>query len=299
MKSSTLTAVLLLSLSGLAIAEDVAPLDPAQILQELKDIEAKRNAVTTTRQRQNMDLIQKAAMSKEAAIALYEDAQMATQFQGANRENSQFREWKKKQEEQLKDSDFRESVRLHLFYLAMSMKRAGGAKPEEMVAQVLDYIKVLDNSKPAVDVKESLLKSSVSDGIFAKWLGIGPDLAKAENWEMNPGNSDAIAEKILLPEWRKQKSPALITYWDARIAREGTAAGSASLDFQEKNFASVKKPDLLWRRAQEFLVLDQPNRAAQEMFAIIKNFPTHPKTPEWIGVLQKQLAGGKETPAAS
>ncbi|MEO7933744.1 MAG: hypothetical protein ABIT76_11355 [Chthoniobacterales bacterium] len=272
-----------------ASAADVAPLDPHQILQELEDIQTKQKTVSSTIQKRNMDLVFKAAGSKEAAMALYEEALMATQFQGVNRENTQFRDWKKAHEEQLKNSDFRESVRLHLFYLGLSLRKAADAKPEDLVPQVSDYLRILDASWEAVDVKESLLKSSVSDGIFSKWLGLGPELAKAENWEMNPGKSDAIAAKYLLPQWRKQKNPALLSYWDARLAREAAVSGNAKLDFQEKNFATVRRPELLWQRSQELVVLDQPNRAAQEMFSLIKNYPNHPKITEWIATLQKLL----------
>ncbi len=291
MKISVATAVALIAFASAfhAHAEDVNPLDPRQILQELQDIQTKQKNVSSTIQKRNLDLVFKASGSKEAAVVLYEEALMATQFQGANRENSQFRDWKKKHEDQLKNSDFRESIRLHLFYLGLSLKKAAGAKPEELVPQVSDYLRTLDASWSAIDVKESLLKNSVSDGIFAKWLGLGPELAKAENWDMNPGKIDAISMKYLLPQWRKQKNPALLAYWDARIARESAVAGNAKLDFQEKNFATVRRPDLLWQRAQEYLVLDQPNRATQEMFALIKTYPTHPKVGEWIETLKKTL----------
>lgn len=281
------------ALTSFAWSEDVPPLDPKAILQELQGIQAKQKNAASSRQKQNLDTILRASSSKDAAIAFYEDAQMATQFQGANRENSQFRDWKKKQEEQLKNPDFRESVRLHLFYLALSLKKAADAKPVELMPQVADYLNVLDASDDALSVRDSLLKNSVSDGIFAKWLGLGPDLGKAGDWEMNPGKSDAIASKYLLPEWRKVKNPALLSYWDARIAKESLAANSAKLDFQEKNFATVRKPDLLWRRAKELLMLDQPNRAAQEMFGLIKNYPNHPSVNEWIGELEKMLSPSK------
>ena len=281
------------AVTSFAWSEDSPPLDPKVILQELQDIQVKQKNATSSRQKQNLDTVLRASASKEAAIAFYEDAQMATQFQGANRENSQFRDWKKKQEEQLKNPDFRESVRLHLFYLALSLKKAADAKPGELIPQVADYLKVLDASDDALYVRDSLLKNSVSDGVFAKWLGLGPDLGKAGDWEMNPGKSEAIASKYLLPEWRKMKNPALLSYWDARIAKESVNANSAKLDFQEKNFATVRKPDLLWRRAKELLVLDQPNRAAQEMFGLIKNYPNHPNVGEWIGELEKLLGPGK------
>jgi hypothetical protein len=271
------------------LAADIDPLDTRQILQDLQDIQAKQIAAVTSQQKRNIDLVFKAAANQDAALAFYEEAQMVTQFQGANRENTQFRDWKKKQEAQLKDNDFRESLRLHLFYLGLSLKKAADTKPEELAPQVADYLRVLDGADAAIRVKDSLLKTSVSEGLFAKWLGLGPELARAKDWEMNPGKSEVIAEKYLLPEWRKQKSTALITYWDGRIARENAAAGNVKIDFQEKNYATIRKPELLWKRAQEYLVLDQPNRARQEMFSLIKNYPSHPSIGSWIESLRKTL----------
>ncbi len=277
------------------LAQDANPLDAKQILQELQDLQTKQKVSQDTLQKRNLDLVFKSAASKETAIALYEDAIMATQFQGANRENTQFRDWKKSHEEQLKNNDFRESVRLHLFYLGLTLKKAAGAKPAELVPQIADYIRVLNSSDGPENVRDSQLRKSVNDGLFASWLGLGPTLAEVKDWEMNPGKSDQIAEKYLLPEWRKSKDPALLAYWDARIALQSQAA-SGGLDFQEKNVATIRKPQLLWQKSQEYLALDQPNRAVQEMFALIKAYPTHPDVGQWIEKLKGALqpAGKKE-----
>jgi len=285
-----LAAAVICSLACVAVAQDAAPIDPQTILRELQELQTKQQTSANTAQKRNLDIVLKGSVSKEAAIAFYEDAQMATQFQGANRENSQFRDWKERQADQLKNTDFRESVRLHLFYLGLSLKKAADAKPEELLPQVTDYLRVLDNAASAMEMKESLLKISVADGIFSKWLGLGPELSKAKDWEMSPGKADQIAAKFLLPLWRKGKSPALLGYWDGKIAKESMAAGTAKLDFEERNFASVRKPDLLWQRAQEYLVLEQPNRAISEMFALIKVYPNHPNVTQWIDTLRKTLS---------
>lgn len=274
---------------SVVVSQDNNPLDPKQILQELQDIQTKQQILASSSQKRSIDLVFKASGNKDAAIAFYEEAQMVTQFQGANRENAQFRDWKKRQEDQLKNDDFCESVRLHLFYLGLTLKKAADTKPEELVPQVAEYLKVLDTSSGALEVKDSLLKNSVADGIFAKWLGLGPELGKAKDWEMNPEKADQIAAKFLLPIWRKQKSPALLAYWDGRIVKESAIVNTVKLDFQEKNFSTIRKPELLWLRSQEFIHLDQPNRAIQEMFGLIKNHPNHPNVMQWIEALQKML----------
>lgn len=275
---------------------DAPPPDTGTIIQALKDLQDKQEQTRQSQISRATDQIFAAAASPSAAMAFYEDAIMATQFQGVTRENGQFREWKKKEEPRLKNRDFAEAVRMHLFWLGVTMRRAGGTQVAQLMPQMAGYLKLLDAAEDPLNAQGSLLRVSVNDGIFAKWLRLEPWLRGVEKWEMNPGNADGIATKILLPEWREEKSPAVFDYWDARITREAGRAGESKLDFRANDFNEVRKPLLLWRRAQEYLHLGLKNRAINEMFAVIKAWPTHPNVGEWIGSLEKLLTETSQTP---
>jgi len=280
-------------------AQDLTPPDAPSLLAELAAIEAKSENTVSTRRKAALERINQAAGSREAALTLYLDAQMATQFQGANRENTQFRDWKKSEETMLKSADFAESVRLHLFYLGLTLRKAQAEKEEVLAPLVADYTRVLDKAEDALAEKGSLLKVSVTDSLFTRWLNLGPDLTNLGEWETNPGDADRIATRFLLPLWRKAKNPALLTWWDAKIASATAQAATSKLDFQESTFNKITRPSLLWQRAKELLALEQPNRAKSEMFGLIKNHPTHPNISEWIKTLRGLLAPATQAPAAS
>lgn len=278
---------------------DAPPVDAALILQSLKILKAKQEQSERANLKRAIEEVFAASGSKEAAIAFYEDAIMATQFAGSTRENRQFRNWKESEDERLSNTDFRESVRMHLFYLGISLRRASGVKVADLLQQLTGYVKLLDNSEPAVNVKGSLLRMPVGGGLFAKWLRLEPWLGSIDKWEMNPGNSDGVATKIILPELRATKSPALIGYWDGRIARDSARAVEAKLDFQVNDFSQIKLPQLCWNRAKEWLVLGQKNRAITEMFGIVQQYPEHPDTMTWIRDLEGLLVPSQSMGATS
>lgn len=303
MKSPLFVSVVVACFVGAQAAaapeNDVPPVDSAMILQALKILKVQQEVSEQAKLKRAIEQVFAASGTKETAIAFYEDAIMAMQFAGVTRENRQFRDWKEKEDERLSDPDFRESVRMHLFYLGVSLRRASGVKVADLLQQLTGYVNLLDDSETAVNAKGSLLKTPIGGGLFAKWLRLDPWLSGIDNWEMNPGNPDAIAARIILPELREQKSPALIGYWDGRIERDAAKAAGAKLDFQVNDFTQIKLPQLLWNRAKEWLVLEQRNRAITEMFGIVQKYSDHPDEAAWIGELEGLLAPAQGIGATS
>src|SRR5207248_4305904 len=106
---------------------------------------------------------------------------------------------------------------------------------------------------------------------------------------MSPGAINGIYDKTILPEMRLRKDPRLINYWDERIAQEAGAASRSGLTFNADKFNGIQRPRLLWKRAQDMIVIGQKNRAIAEMFALIKGNPSHPDVAEWASQLEKTL----------
>jgi hypothetical protein len=64
----------------------------------------------------------------------------------------------------------------------------------------------------------------------------------------------------------------------------------SKLAFEIEKFNTQRRPALLWSRAQDLLAIGQKNRAATEMFGIIRSSPTSPELPAWIAALESVLA---------
>jgi hypothetical protein len=118
--------------------------------------------------------------------------------------------------------------------------------------------------------------------------GQGQGLSR--DWEMAPGNVDGIFQKIILPELRAQHDPRLLEYWDMKIKREGEAAGRSRLAFDAERFNQVRRPELLWNRAEDELALGQRGKAINDMFNLIKNNPAHPNAAAWVSRLESVIA---------
>ena len=67
---------------------------------------------------------------------------------------------------------------------------------------------------------------------------------------------------------------------------------------EQRDWAQIKRPNLLWSRAQDVLVLGQKNRAITEMFNLVKTHPQHPNVTGWISAIEGILAAAA-APAVS
>jgi len=172
-----------------------------------------------------------------------------------------------------------------------------------------------NNDDQVKRMHEQILKTSVADGPPSKALKLdeflstqnfggaeakeGRDARNAAGWEMVPGNTEGIFQKIILPELRASKDPRLLEYWDMKIKREGEAAAKAKLAFEAERFTQVRRPELLWNRAKEEILLGHRNKAINEMFTLIKNYPAHPQADDWIQQLEGVLLPPTPAPAAA
>ena len=129
----------------------------------------------------------------------------------------------------------------------------------------------------------------------------------ARDWELTPGSVDGIFQKIILPELRAQHDPRLLEFWDVKIKREGDAAARSKLAFDLERFNQLRRPELLWNRAEDELLLGQRGKAVSDMLAIIKANTGHPFAGGWITRLESILtpappaaapAGSTGSPAA-
>jgi hypothetical protein len=159
--------------------------------------------------------------------------------------------------------------------------------------------KALSEDTHAKKLHDSILKTSVATSAVAKNLHITDLLAdvgrrKKKNddgeggssWETVPGNVNGIYNAIILPEFRATKDPRLLDYWDMMIrkAQENIYAGMP--DFEEKQWSQVKKPSMMWSRAQDLMLIGQRNRGITEMYNLIKAYPQHPDAAGWIAILE-------------
>lgn len=302
-------------------------MDVGQLLQALRTLRDQQAVQSKTQKQTAMQQIASVAGSPEKAVQLWEEAVRATQFEGMSKEGAQFRAWKEGEGEALKERLVQNAVHLHLSWLALTLQRSAGAKVKDMLPAIVSYTKELVADETAAELlaegvkreKESaaiappgggnrrnqnqpqkssdaaikrahdqILRPGLASSPVVKWMKLA-DAVKVEKWEDNPGNLDGIFQKIILPEMRTQKDARVLEYWDLKLKKESDAASRSRLAFEIEKFNTDRRPVLLWNRTQEFVFLDQKNRAISEMFAVIKAHPNHPNADDWIAALEQLL----------
>ena len=223
------------------------------------------------------------------------------QFEGAEREGAEFREWKERHGSALSAKEAQGAARLFFQWLALTLQRSTGTPIKDLLPQVIQHTKEVSADLVAAEalderirrekelaasgkrgkgrqsedetvkrMHDQILNGALPGSPPVQALNLG-DFVNVGAWEQSPGNVEGIFQSIILPELRAAKDPRIFEYWDMKIKREGEGAAKAKLAFEAEKFTQVRRPELLWNRAEEFLILGSRNKAISEMFAVIKS----------------------------
>ncbi len=315
-------ALALVTAAALAVpcarAQDGQPVDIGQMLQQLRSLRAETATKNKADKQRAIQEVASAAASGESAVIAWEKAVMATQFDGVTKEATAFKAWRDNEGEALKEAEGRNAARLYFQWLALTLQRSSGTPVKDLLPAVINYTKELASDQAGAenlddsikrdkeradakrgnqrksndgDVKkmhDSILGRPLGGSMVVQWLKLG-EWVNVEKWEGTPGNFDGIYETIILPELRAQHDQRVLEYWDMKIKREGDRAAKSKLEFEHDKFLTQKLPVLLWKKASDMALLGMKNRAATEMFTLIRKYPQHPNAGEWMTRLEDML----------
>ena len=135
---------------------------------------------------------------------------------------------------------------------------------------VAKYLKLEDVLPRGANQTDRLAKS------VAKLLGeTKAPATQDDSWPMTPGDLEGIQRSIILPEYRSTKDQRILVYWNHVLKRESDAVAKRKVDYEEKRFAEVRRPELLWSQAEDFYQLGLKNRAINEMVGVLRINPLH------------------------
>ncbi len=301
-----------------ARAQDGQAVDIGQMLQQLRALRADTATKTKADKQKAIQQVTAAAASGESSVQAWESAVMATQFDGVTKEASAFKAWRENEGEALKEAEGKNAARLYFQWLALTLQRSSGATVKEMLPAIINYTKELASDQAGMEnlddtikrekereatkrgnprksndgevkkMHDSILKGGLGGSVVVQWLKLG-EWVNVPNWENSPGNFDGIYDNIVLPELRAQRDQRVLEYWDMKIKREGDAAAKSKLEFEHDKFLTQRMPALLWKKAADMALLGMKNRAATEMFTLIRKYPQHPNAGEWMSKLEEML----------
>ena len=311
-----------------ARAQDGQAVNIGEMLQQLRQLREQTALKTKADKQRAIQEVSAAAASGEGAVNAWEKAVMATQFDGVAKEATAFKAWRDGEGEALKEAEGKNAARLYFQWLALTLQRSSGTPVKDMIPSVVNYTKELladqaaienlddsikrdkekDNGKRGMqrksndaDVKkmhDNILNKGLGGSVVVQWLKLG-EWVNVDHWEGTPGNFDGIYEKIILPELRLQRDQRVLEYWDMKIKREGERAAKSKLEFEHDKFLTQRLPKLQWGKAADMAVLGFKNRAATEMFTLIRKHPQHPDAGDWMGRLEEMLMPPAAAPATT
>ena len=278
-----------------------APVDSAAVLAALKDLRAKQQQAMKSTKAQVLANLNAAAADNTSAGKAYEQAVMTVEFQGQGADGSKIAEWRKRNADMLRNRDFLIAARLQLVYLGLTWQRSAGAKAADLLPALYEYVTQVESVREEIEPFANQLKRSLPESVFTAYYQVGPYINGVPNWEMGQFNTEGIFQKTILPELRRLKDRRVLDYWDKCLQTEAARADRVQNSLAANRFNRIRKPALLWNRAEDVLLLGDKPHAVNEMLAIIKTYSDHPDFEKWAARLEaivSEAPSAKETPPA-
>jgi hypothetical protein len=298
--AASTAALLALPMPALLQAQQApaaAPIDAEAVISTLKELRAKQ--AQTIKNAKSQVLASLNATMAADPVKAFEQAVVTVEFQNqGGADGSRLADWRKKNGDVLRNRDFASAVRMHLLYLSLTWQRSMGATPKEQLPALIEYTAQVENNRDTFAPFENLLKRSLNESVFTAYYQIGPYISGLPEWEMQPFNAEGIYQKSILPELRRQKDPRVLDYWDKRIRGETVRAEKSQNSLTINKFNRIRRPTLLWGRAEEQLRMGDKAHAVNEMLTIVKTYSDHPDFDKWAKRLEAIVDGDGSGDAA-
>lgn len=286
-------------LSMLAKAEELSAADREALIKRIAEIEQQSESYVNQKYRTAMTAFNTAATSENGAMELYLKCEEMLNFEQKQKKNSEFREWKKKNDEKFAETAFRKALQLQLQWLTLTLKAsAEDADREKLSLEVATYLDKMMAQADSLAPYQSVLNQSVTSTVFAQAYNISG--IEIENWALSPGQIPVIYDKIILPPLRRiDRIEALKAAWQKRISQEGELAekwsdekASGGLNARSpayEKFITESLPDLRWNAEVDIFKAGDQRGAASRMLKHIEANISHKSATQWVEQLAKLI----------
>ena len=284
--------IYIICLASFIFMPDVMAIDERQILEDVISAKyAQRETQKNPLIKKALEECSKASKSDSKAVAFYIKSFKKFEFLGGTGKNAvEFKEWERKNRDRLRDKEFHAAVRLHLVYFCISLRKASGVGNSELLDDLIAYTDAVNAASEATR-EYGIMNIHLNNGIFAKCYGVSGFLSQLKwtEWEPMPVKIHLIGEKVIFPELLRHNDMRMVEYIDKCVKQENERLVKARDSIGLAKFNQIRKPELLWRKAEALLRVGQRKQGLEEMHMIIKEWPTHPKINTWLDRLQSAI----------
>ncbi|MDC0088037.1 hypothetical protein OAI07_00685 [Akkermansiaceae bacterium] len=281
-------------LAPLNAQEELSDADRIAILTDLEKIEEASNSRVDGLYRRAIADYRSAISSDAETFKLYLNCYEKVNFTEKHLKSSDFREWKKKNEDKLKSSSFRMALRQQLAWLLISIETASkGGDVTEMGNRAVSHLNTIFENAEAIKGHQQILKQNVLGSEFARAYDLN---IKIDGWPKSALDIQNIYEKLVMPPLRDSgQIEALRTAWDRKILHLGTAIEAwtenkgerigtkdALKTPQMEVFLAETRPQLIWDKEKDCFESGAERTAALNMLNHLKVCTNHKDLPRWI-----------------
>ena len=300
MKTLIFSAAIAAALTPLH-ADELSAADREALLDRLEKIRETANSTADSRFRNAIVAYRAAMASNEAAIDFYLKCQEKVNYTDLKKDNSAFRDWKRKNSDKHGDADFRVALRQQLRWLVLTLEAASdNADLDALVPRAIECVDSIVSQAKDLQAYQEVLKSGVTGSVFAKAYDL--DQVDVAEWPGSPVPIQAVYEQIVFPPLRTTgKTDALRSAWTKRITQElllldlwsgkpGEKLKSGEHSPRYEKFVLNDLPRMQWESELDIFKAGDERGAAKRMLAHIEKYIAHESAPKWaeefVGLLQ-------------
>ena len=287
-----LTVPILLLAAPVLHADPLSEADREALIEKLDNLRDTAQKTAMSRIGSAAQAFKAGMASDDAAVALYLKCVEKVDFEDRNRSSQDFREWKRRQEDRLKDPGTRRGLRHQLRWLVLSLEAAeSGGDYEKVAPKAAEALDAIFGNPDQFDGDVGPLREPVTGTVFARAYNLGG--AKVENWPLSPLEVAGVFNQVILPGLRAdRKFDSMREQWQKRIRYEGILLESMSGKEKGKGKAAERSPEhekflietvpnLEWQMEVDLFKSGDQKRAAVNMLAQIESNLGHPKVRDW------------------
>ena len=288
-----------------------------QLEQLEKDVSKNRNTSLGAA----VAALQKAMGSENDARDVYMACYKGVHFERKDLKETDFIEWKTKNQPKLKDPEFLMGLRLQAEYLVLSIQAQEAKEIDAIIPKVQDFVakelatvastvkrgnagtvtfdkkSTTSTSTKTGRVQHSIgspqvldmLRRNVKGSEFAKYYMLD-EFLKNKDWEYQPMDFGSIYRNVIFPYYRDKKPTELAAQWDTLIKYEFSLEEASRAETEYAIFYKERLPERQWDKANDLFQSNvNPVNALADMIKIVRENPTHPKAAEWLKKIRETV----------
>lgn len=292
--------------SGSAQAESLTDADRIALMDKLEKIEKQSDERVGGLYRRAIQDYRSAIRSDDATMDLYLKCLEKVRFDDEKRKSQEFREWKRRNKDDLNSASMRMALRHQLSWLLLSIEaaRREGDVSELGQRAITHLNQIFDHAETLKDHR-NILNENVLSSVFARAYKLN---IKVEDWPKSALDISQVYDKVVMPPLRNPARVSLLrSAWLQRIKHEGLVherwakpAGNgvgkkdAMMPPAYEKFLSEGRPQLLWNMEVDCYNAGDQRASALRMLSHLEKYLTHKEAPQWIKQFQQLVRPAKK-----